>query len=244
LEYYKILGVEKTATVEEIKRAYRRLAREYHPDLNPGKNTSNSFIRIKNAYDVLCDPVKRRNYDDTSCYVKPVRQSKDNFVYKRKEEPVKAAGSKTTQLLVFLLGGEEYALKISDILGITGSASMTPLDDAHSCIEGMAHVRGENMPVIDLARNFGFAPANSHQSKYIIQVMIEKIKIGLMVGSQPQMVVIPNEMISTMPDSPTGKPLNYMQLGRLDGRMIFILDLDQVFSPLTLALLKKLTSGA
>ncbi len=241
MEHYKTLGVEKTATAEEIKRAYRRLAREYHPDLNPGTNTSSHFIRIKNAYDVLNDPVKRKNYDDSSCYNNPPRQRTDDIVRKKKEEPVKTAESKITQVLAFLLGEEEYALKISDILGITGCASMTPPDDANSSIEGMVHVRGESLPVIDLARNFGLVMANNGQSKFIIQVEIEKIKIGLLVGSQPQMVVIPNEMISAMPDSPTGKPLNYMQLGRLDGRMIFILNLDQVLSPLIMAVLKDLS---
>ncbi len=244
MEYYKILGVEKNATAEEIKRAYRRLAREYHPDLNPGSNTSGNFIRIKNAYDVLHDPVKRQNYDDSSCYVKPPLQREDDVAHKRKEEPAKAAESKTTQVLAFYLGEEEYALKISDILGITGCASMTPPDDLNSCIEGMVHVRGENLPVIDLAANFGFAPAAAAQSKMIIQVEIEIVKVGLLIGSQPQMVVIPNDMISAMPESPTGKSLNYMQLGRLDGRIIFILDVDQVLSPLTLAVLKGLTREA
>jgi chemotaxis signal transduction protein len=244
LEYYKILGVEKTATAEEIKRAYRRLAREHHPDLNPGSNSANHFIRIKNAYDILHDPAKRQNYDDSSCYVKPPRQGKDPFARKAKEDPVKAAESKTTQVLAFFLGEEEYALKISDILGISGCASMKPPEAENSCIEGMVHVRGENLPVIDLASNFGFVPANNAQARFIIQVEIEKIKVGLMVGSQPQMVVIPNEMISSMPDSPTGKAVNYMQVGRLNERMIFIFELDQVLSPLTLAVLKDLARGA
>ena len=244
MEYYKILCVEKNATAEEIKRAYRRLAREYHPDLNPGNNTSGHFIRIKQAYDVLHDPVKRQNYDDASCYEKPPRQRENDAAHKRKEEPVKAAESKTTQVLAFFLGKEEYALRISDILGITGCASMTPPDDSNSCIEGMVHVRGENLPVIDLAGNFGFAPAAKAQSKMIIQVEIEKVKVGLLIGSQPQMVVIPNEMISAMPESPTGKAINYMQVGRLDERIIFILDLGQVLSPLTLAVLKDLSREA
>lgn len=244
MEYYKILGIEKTATAEEIKRAYRRLAREHHPDLNPGSNTSANFIRIKKAYDVLCDPVKRQDYDDSSCYVKPFRHGKNGFAQKRKEEPATAAEIKTTQVLAFFLGGEEYALKINDILGITGCATMTPSDNANSCIEGIVHVRGENLPVIDLAANFGFAPAREAESKMIIQVEIENIKVGLLIGSQPRMVVIPNEMISAMPKSPTGKSINYMQVGRLDERIIFILDLGQILSPLTLAVLKDLSREA
>lgn len=72
----------------------------------------------------------------------------------------------------------------------------------------------------------------------------EKVKVGLLVGSQPQMVVIPNEMISAMPESPTGIALNYMQVGRLDESIIFILNLDQVLSPLTIAVLKNLAREA
>ena len=63
-DYYKILGVSRNATQEEIKRAYRRLALKYHPDRNKGnKEAEERFKEINEAYAVLSDPEKRRQYD-------------------------------------------------------------------------------------------------------------------------------------------------------------------------------------
>lgn len=69
-DYYKILGVEKTASEKDIKKAYRRLARQYHPDVNPGdKKAEAKFKEINEAYEVLGDAEKRKQYDELGAYV-------------------------------------------------------------------------------------------------------------------------------------------------------------------------------
>jgi len=63
-DFYKILGVKRDAKPEEIKKAYRRLARKYHPDVNPGdKGAEERFKQMSEAFDVLSDPKKRKVYD-------------------------------------------------------------------------------------------------------------------------------------------------------------------------------------
>jgi len=68
-DYYGALGVKKTASAEEIRKAFRKLARKYHPDVNPNdKKAEEKFKEISEANDVLSDPKKRKIYDQLGFY--------------------------------------------------------------------------------------------------------------------------------------------------------------------------------
>src|SRR5271166_3584686 len=68
-DYYAVLGVKKTATAEDIRKAFRKLARKYHPDVNPGdKKAEEKFKELSEANDVLSDEKKRKIYDQFGFY--------------------------------------------------------------------------------------------------------------------------------------------------------------------------------
>ena len=75
-DYYKILGISKDASNQEIKSAYRELAKKWHPDVCNEPNAHEKFIEISEAYEILKDPVKRQQYDQHFKYKQQVKQEK------------------------------------------------------------------------------------------------------------------------------------------------------------------------
>src|SRR5947199_8758222 len=68
-DYYETIGVPREAKEDEIRKSYRKLARKYHPDLNPGdKSAEDRFKSVQEAYDILSDPKKRQMYDQYGFY--------------------------------------------------------------------------------------------------------------------------------------------------------------------------------
>src|SRR4051812_29786284 len=83
MDFYIVLGLERAASATDIKRAYKRLARKYHPDINPGDRlAAQQFRQIAEAYETLIDPDRRSRYDATGSAVThadPVPYGFDGF---------------------------------------------------------------------------------------------------------------------------------------------------------------------
>jgi len=113
IDYYKILGLDKNASVEDIRKAYRKLARKHHPDLNPNdKEAHKKFQQINEANEVLSDPAKRKKYDQ---YGKDWQHA-DEFE-KARQQQRQYQSTRGQQEFSGDFGGEDFSDFFSSLFG-------------------------------------------------------------------------------------------------------------------------------
>jgi molecular chaperone DnaJ len=109
-DYYATLGVKKTATQDEIRKAFRKLARKYHPDVNPGdKKAEERFKEISEANDILSDEKKRKVFDQFGFYSDQIDAATAEAAARGGYGPGAGAGRTTTQEVPFDFGGFDFS---------------------------------------------------------------------------------------------------------------------------------------
>ncbi|GAB3891702.1 DnaJ C-terminal domain-containing protein [Spirosoma agri] len=120
IDYYSVLGIPKTASDEDIKKAYRKLARKHHPDLNPNDEDANKkFQQINEANEVLSDPEKRKKYDQ---YGKDWQHA-EQFEQQRQQQrsrPQREQGDTGDYDFSSGFGGEDFSDFLSSLFGQEG----------------------------------------------------------------------------------------------------------------------------
>lgn len=155
VDYYKILELDKNATDEAIKKAYRKLARKYHPDLNPGdKEATKKFQQINEANEVLSDPEKRKKYDQ---YGKDWQHA-EQFEQARQQRQSSHAGGQQfsggfdagdfSDFFASMFGGSTGGSRQTKFRGQDYSAELTlNLTDAYTTHQQTISVDGKNIRI-------------------------------------------------------------------------------------------------
>src|SRR5687768_18597279 len=119
VDYYKILELDKSATTDQVKKAYRKLARKYHPDLNPDNKEANKmFQQINEANEVLSDPEKRKKYDQ---YGKDWQHA-DEFE-KMRQQQGRYQSANRGETFASDFGGDDFSDFFSSLFGGGGARS-------------------------------------------------------------------------------------------------------------------------
>jgi len=162
-DYYKILGLNRNANKDEIKKAYRKLARKYHPDVNPDDKTAGAkFSEINEAHEVLSDPEKRKKYDQFGANWQQFEQSggrPQDFNWNQwQSDPGSTYNYRTVT-------PEEF----EELFGGAGGYS-----DFFETLFGAAGRRGVDPTANEREFNFRTVPRQGRDSEYALQITLEE----------------------------------------------------------------------
>ena len=127
-DYYQIMGVARTATADEIKKAYRRLARKFHPDVSKEKDAEKKFKEVQEAYEVLKDPEKRAAYDQLGSEYKQGQQFRpppdfgSGFEFRGGPRQSRARGGAQTEEFEDAEGYSDFFSSLFGARGFSGGA--------------------------------------------------------------------------------------------------------------------------
>ncbi len=138
------------------------------------------------------------------------------------------------QFVNFRLRDEEYGVDIGSVREITRVVDISHIPESPSFIEGVTNLRGQIIPVVDLAKQFGLAPQEKlPESARIVVTEVKGQTVGMIVDEVPEVIKIPEENIEPTPELiKTEIRKDYIKgVGKLENRLIVLLDLEKVLAP-------------
>lgn len=162
-----------------------------------------------------------------------MKQSSNSDIITERRE--KQEGAHTAQLIVFRLGGEEYALEIAQIKEVVPTPSIAKVPLTPVYVEGVANIRGNILAIVNLEKKFNLPPSNEYKGRqtYTLVIESEEVQIGFLVHEVPNTLSIP---IKEIDDSPaliqdSAQDSHYIKgIAKVDNRLIIILDLPYIIS--------------
>jgi curved DNA-binding protein len=172
IDYYKILDVSKSATADEIKKAYRKLARKLHPDINPNdKEAHKKFQQLNEANEVLSDPEKRKKYDK---YGKDWEHGEEYEKYQQQQQQRSNSGRQQQSYTNADFGGEDFSDFFASMFGSQASGGRS-----------QAKYRGQDIQAqlqIDIKE-----AANTHKKEFTVNG--KSIRITIPAGIEDQQTI-------------------------------------------------------
>jgi purine-binding chemotaxis protein CheW len=157
----------------------------------------------------------------------------------------KQLSGRTLQVVSFALGSEEYGVDIAQVQEINRMVTITHVPQAPQFMEGVINLRGRLIPIIDLRTRFGMERAERTKNTRIVVTEIGSKRLGMVVDSVSEVLRIPVEQIEDAPDLVAGVDTEYIRgVGKLDDRLIILLDLGRVISADEKTALQKLDAAA
>lgn len=139
--------------------------------------------------------------------------------------------SNTTQIIVFLLGNEEYAveiLKVQEIIKIP--EQITKIPNIPEFVEGVINLRGEVVPIVNLHKKFGIKEKNFDEKRKIVIINLNNQCVGIIVDGVSEVRTIEKSMIADMPQMFTQIDYEYLSgVIKMENRLIILLKLDSLF---------------
>lgn len=165
MDHYQTLGVSKGATEDQIKSAFRKVARKHHPDVSSSESSMEKFHRAKEAYDVLSDAVQRSAYDQTLADERKIREKRDSGTSKH-EERTSDRRTQTGEILRMTMLLNSHRFKDAEAVARSVLRSDPKSAPAYATLAEASRVRGD---LDAAARYFAFAAQYAPDNKVYVE---------------------------------------------------------------------------